>query len=78
MQGNMLKLGRECRYDHVTKSVGTSQEGIITTLWNQQVRTDRFVANNKPDFKIRDNEKGTCMLTFWRRNYFFNFSTSCI
>jgi hypothetical protein len=26
------------------------------------VRTDRTVANNKPDIKTRDNEKGTCML----------------
>ena len=22
--------------------------------------------------------QGECFLTFWRRNYFFNFSTSCI
>jgi hypothetical protein len=62
MEGNMVKLKSECRYDHVSKSVETSQEGIVTTLWNQQVRTDRTVANNKPDIKIRDNEKGTCKL----------------
>jgi len=34
----------------------------VTILWNQQVQTDRTVPNNKPDIKIRDNEKGTCML----------------
>jgi len=31
-------------------------------LWNQQVQTDRTTPNNKPDI-IRDNVKGTCMLT---------------
>ena len=31
-------------------------------MWNQQVQTDRTIPNNKPDIKIRDNEKGTCML----------------
>jgi len=35
----------------------------ITILWNQLVQTDRTIPNNKPDFIIRDNEKGTCMLT---------------
>ena len=32
-------------------------------MWNQQVQTDRTIPNNKPDIVIRDNEKGTCMLT---------------
>ena len=27
-------------------------------LWNQQVRTDRTIPNNKPDIIIHDNEKG--------------------
>jgi hypothetical protein len=31
-------------------------------LWNQKVQTDRTILNNKPDFVIRDNEKGTYML----------------
>jgi len=31
-------------------------------LWNQQVRTDRTIPNNKPDIIIPDNEKGTYML----------------
>jgi len=46
----------------VPKSIDTSQEGKVTILWNQQVKTDRSSSNNKPDIIIRDNEKGTCML----------------
>ena len=38
------------------------QGGKETVLWNQQVQTDRTIANNKPDIRIRDIEKGTCML----------------
>ena len=30
-------------------------------LWNQQVRTDRTIPNNKPDIIIHDNKQGTCM-----------------
>ena len=61
MQGNMVKLENEYRYGHVSKSVETSHEGEVTVLWNQQVRTDRTVRNNKPDIKIFDNKQGTCM-----------------
>ena len=49
-------------YEHVPKSVETSQGGKVTILWNQQVQTDRTILNNKPDIIICDNEKGTCML----------------
>jgi len=34
----------------------------VTILWNQQVQSDRTIPNNKPDFIIHDNEKGTCIL----------------
>ena len=44
------------------KSVETTQGGKVTILWNQQVRTDRTVPNNKPDIIMRDNEKRACML----------------
>ena len=44
------------------KSVGTSQGGKVTILWNQQVQTDRTIPQNKPDIIIGDNEKRTCML----------------
>ena len=49
-------------YEHVPKSVETSQGGKVTILWNQQVQTDRTIPNNKPDIIISDNEKRTCML----------------
>ena len=31
-------------------------------LWNQQVRTNRTIPNNKPDIIIRNNKQGTCTL----------------
>jgi hypothetical protein len=49
-------------YEHVPKSVETGQGGNVTILWNQQVRTDRTIPNNKPEIIIRDTEKRTCML----------------
>ena len=49
-------------YEHVPKSVETSQGSKVTILWNQQVQTDRTIPNNKPEIIIRDNEKVTCML----------------
>jgi hypothetical protein len=38
-----------------------SHEVKVTTLWNQQVRTDRTIPNNKLDIIIHDNKKGTSM-----------------
>ena len=58
----MVKLDKKHWYEHVPKSVETSQGGKVAILWNQQVHTNRTIPNNKPDFIIRDNEKGTCML----------------
>jgi len=55
-------LDKKHWYEHVPKSVETSQEGKVTILCNQQVQTDRTIPNNKPDIIILDNEKGTCML----------------
>jgi hypothetical protein len=57
-----VKLDSELWYEHVPKSVETSQVRKVTVLWNQQVQTDRSFPNNKPDIIIQDNEKGTCML----------------
>jgi hypothetical protein len=57
-----VKLDSELWYEHVPKSVETSQVGKVTIQWNQLVQTDRTIPNNKPDIIIRDNEKGTCML----------------
>jgi len=55
-------LDKKHWYEHVPKSVETSQEGKVIILWNQQIQTHRTISNNKPDIIIRDNEKGTCML----------------
>jgi hypothetical protein len=49
-------------YEHVPKSVETSQGRKVTILWKQQAQTDRTVPSNKLDIIIHDNEKGTCML----------------
>ena len=57
-----VQLDKKHQYEHVPKSVETSQGGKVTILWNQQIQTNRTIPNNKPDIKIRDNEKGTCML----------------
>ena len=57
-----VKLDKKHRYEHVPKSVETSQGGKVTILWNQQVQTDITIPNNKSDIIIRDYEKGTCML----------------
>jgi len=34
-------------YEHVPKSVETSQGGKVTILWSQQVQTDRTIPNKK-------------------------------
>jgi hypothetical protein len=57
-----VQLDKKHWYEHVPKSLETTQGGKITILWNQQVQTDRTIPNNKPDIIIRDNEQGTCML----------------
>ena len=57
-----VQLDTKHRYEQVPKSVETGEGGKVTILWNQQVRTDRTIPNNKPDIIIRDNEKRTCIL----------------
>jgi hypothetical protein len=52
-----VQLDKKHRYEHVPKSVETSQGSKVTILWNQQVQTDRTIPNNKPDIIIRDNKK---------------------
>jgi len=56
------QLDKKQWYEHVPKSVETSQGSKVTILWNQQVQTDRTIPNNKPDITICENGKGTCML----------------
>jgi len=57
-----VQLYKKHWYEHVPKSVETSQGDKVTILWNQQVQTNRTIPNNQPDIIIRDNEKGTCVL----------------
>jgi hypothetical protein len=57
-----VKLDNKHLYDRAPKSAETSHEVKVTILWDQQVRTNRTIPNNKPDVIIRDNKKGTCML----------------
>jgi hypothetical protein len=62
MQGNRGTIGQKHWYEHVPKSVETSQGGKVTILWNKGVQTDRTIPNNKPDIIVCDNEKRTCRL----------------
>ena len=57
-----VQLDKKHWYEHVLKSVETSQGGKVIIFWNQQVQTDRTIPNNKPGIIIRDNEKGICVL----------------
>jgi len=53
-----VKLHNDHCYDHVPKPVVTGREVKVTILWNQHVRTDRTILNNKPLITIRDTKKG--------------------
>ena len=57
-----VKMDKKHWYEQVPKSVETIQGDKVTILWNQQIKADRTIPNNKPDIIIRDNEKGTYML----------------
>jgi hypothetical protein len=57
-----VQMDKKHWYEHVPKSVETSQVTMVTILWNQQVQTGRIIPNNKPDIIIRHNKKRTCML----------------
>jgi hypothetical protein len=53
---------RKIRLEHVPTPVETSHEGKVTILWNQEVKTDRIITDNKLDNIISDNEKGKYLL----------------
>jgi hypothetical protein len=55
-----VQLDKKHWYEHVPKSVVTTQGEKVTIMWNQQVQTDRTIPSSKPDIIIQDNEKGTC------------------
>ena len=52
-----VQLDKKHWYEHVPKSVETSQGGKVTILSNKQVETDRTIPNNKPHIIIRYNER---------------------
>ena len=52
-----VKLENGHWYKHVLKLVERSPERKVTLPWNQKVRTDRTITNNKPDIIIGDSEK---------------------
>jgi hypothetical protein len=55
-----VKIDNKHRYDHVSKSVETSDEG---KAMEPTVQTDTTKPNNKSGIIIRDNKNGTCMST---------------
>jgi hypothetical protein len=57
-----VKLENDHWYECVPKSLERSREGVVSILWNQQVKTDRNIPNNKPDIIIHDNENRICTL----------------
>ena len=38
------------------------EEGDVTVLWNQAIRTDREVTANRPDIIIKNKKEKTCTL----------------
>ena len=48
-------------YDHVPNQY-KCYEGKVNPLWNQQVKADRAIPNNKPDITIHDYKKWSCLL----------------
>jgi len=36
------------------------EEGYVTVLWNQTVRTDREVTANRPDIIIKNKKEKSC------------------
>jgi len=57
-----VKLHNKHQHENVRKLDETSHEGKVTILWNQKVRSNWYILNNKLDNIIRDSNKGTCTL----------------
>jgi hypothetical protein len=58
-----VKLDKEHCCELALTVAGKGYESELTVLWNQQVKNNRTIPNNKPDIIIRDNVKGTCLIT---------------
>jgi hypothetical protein len=62
MQGKKGKIRQQTLVWSRTKISRTNYEVKATVLWNKLERRDRTIPNNKPEIKVNDNKKGTCML----------------
>jgi len=58
-----VNLDKERCCEQAPTVVGKSYESELTVLWNQQVKNDRTIPNNKSDIIIRDNVNRTCVIT---------------
>ena len=58
----LISANKELHNNNNNNNNNKTQGGKVTILWNQQVRTDRTISNNKPDIIVRDNENRTCIL----------------
>jgi hypothetical protein len=70
------------RFSYQTERVGTTK---LQRAYVQNRHSHFFLIINfankftiHPLITIRNTNKPTYSLTFWNRNFFFNFSTSCI
>ena len=57
----MINLDNKDYCENVPNSVELRHECKVTLLWNQELRTDGTIPNNKPVIKIRDDKQRTCM-----------------
>jgi len=57
-----IKVDKERCSKHAPTVLGKSHENAVIVLWNQQVKNDRTIYK-KPDIIIRDNVKGTYLIT---------------
>jgi hypothetical protein len=58
MQGNRGKIRHGTLALAFIKVSGKSHDSKVTILWDQQVKTNRAILNNKRDIIIRDNKRG--------------------
>ena len=59
----MGKINKELLYENVSKLIETSREGKLNQLWNEPVKNDRNILNNKPDIISCDSDNGTFVTT---------------
>jgi hypothetical protein len=62
MQGNKGKTKNELLYENLSKLKERIHKVKLTILWNEPLKNDRNIPDNKPDVISHDHENGTCML----------------